>query len=374
MVEEAPVTSESTLSAKKEFINVFLSIGEPTSALRSEKWLSMKRRGLAAFAKSHANTFLRRTNRGIPQEYRWDGWKVAVHYDHYYSIVAPEYEELSSKTNAYSSIIQIDVPRTFPELKIFDEEVQQQLSRILVAYSNYQPEVGYCQGMNFVAGLLLLVSGFNELETYVSFVGLMCEFGLADFYMPSFPLIQKYIQAFDKLTKNMWPGLHVHLKKEEISVAVFLHQWLLTMFVVILPLRTVVTLWDYILFNKLSSVMAVSLGLLHLLTPQMRNLKFEGIMGLLKHIKDTDLKDDIRVGRIIVNQAYRLTHEIGNLDDIISAQEAVSENVPPKFESVNSSNHNAQSVPKERQNILAKIAAKLKLDENFREDTDTADR
>lgn len=70
------------------------------------------------------------------------------------------------------------------------------------------------------------------------------------------------------------------------------------MFVVILPLRTVVTLWDYILFTGLSSVMSVSFGLLHLLIPQMRQLKFEGIMGLLKHIKDTDLKDDIRVGRI----------------------------------------------------------------------------
>lgn len=108
------------------------------------------------------------------------------------------------------------------------------------------------------------------------------------------------------------------------------------MFVVILPLRTVVTLWDYILFTGLSSVMSVSFGLLHLLIPQMRQLKFEGIMGLLKHIKDTDLKDDIRVGRIIVNQAYRIALNHGSFDPFIMSQEDASTNAPPKLDSVRS--------------------------------------
>ncbi|KAK1939654.1 putative GTPase activator protein [Babesia divergens] len=336
MVENVSSRSGSTLSSKKEFINGFLSIGEPCSPLRHEKWVSMRNRGLAAFAKAHWNTLLRRTNRGIPQEFRWESWKVALKFDHYLPIVSSDYEELACKTNEYSTLIQIDVPRTFPELKIFDDEIQQQLSRILVAYSNYHPEIGYCQGMNFVAGLLLLVSGFDELETYVGFVGLMNELGLADFYMPTFPLIQKYIQAFDTITQKMWPGLHRHFQKEEISAAVFLHQWFLTMFVVILPLRTVVTLWDYILFTGLSSVMSVSFGLLHLLMPQMRQLKFEGIMGLLKHIKDTDLKDDIRVGRIIVNQAYRIALNHGSFDPFIMSQEDASTNAPPKLDSVRS--------------------------------------
>ncbi|GFE53959.1 GTPase activator [Babesia ovis] len=321
----------STSSAKSDFISELLSIGEVYSQLREEKWISMINRGLASFANAHWNTFVRRTNRGIPQKYRWASWKVALKFDKYVSLVSSNYMSHASQSNEYTSIIQIDVPRTFPELKIFDVEAQQQLSRILLAYSNYHPEVGYCQGMNFIAGMLLLVSGFNELESYVGFVGLMKELGLAEFYKPTFPLIQKYIRAFDALMAEMWPDLHQHFEREEISVAVFLNQWFLTMFVIILPLRTVVALWDYILFNGLSSVLAVSLGLQYLLAPQMKQLKFEGIMTFSKHIKDADSKDDIRVGRIIVNQAYRISQSRGSLDDFISQQEAL---FTPRMESL----------------------------------------
>nr|BAN65258.1 GTPase activator protein, putative [Babesia bovis] len=314
--------SPITPSAKSDFINELLSIGEVYSPLREEKWVSMMKRGLSSFAKAHWNTFVRRTNRGIPQKFRWESWKVAMKFDENVATASPDYHTFASQPNEYMSIIQIDVPRTFPELQVFDTEAQQQLSRILLAYSNYHPEVGYCQGMNFIAGMILLVSGFNEMESYVGFVGLMKELGLAEFYKPSFPLIQKYIRAFDALTAEMWPDLHRHFEREEISVAVFLNQWFLTMFVIILPLRTVIALWDYILFNGLPSILSVALGLQYLLAPQMKQLKFEAIMTFSKHIKEADSKDDIRVGRIIVNQAYRITQSHGNIDEFIQQQDA----------------------------------------------------
>ncbi|ORM40572.1 EVI5-like protein [Babesia sp. Xinjiang] len=366
--------SQSTSSAKSDFVNELLTIGELYSPLREEKWISMVNRGLAAFAKAHWNTFLRRTNRGIPQKYRWASWKVAVKFNQCFATLAPQYETFASQNNEYTSIIQIDVPRTFPELKIFDVEAQQQLSRILLAYANYHPEVGYCQGMNFVAGMLLLVSGFNETESWVGFVGLMKEFGLAEFYKPSFPLIQKYIRAFEALAAEMWPDLHQHFQREEISVAVFLNQWFLTMFVIILPLRTVVTLWDYILFNGLSSVLAVSLGLQYLLAPQMKQLNFEAIMTFSKNIKDTDSKDDIRVGRIIVNQAYRITHSRGSLDELILQQEALSTprraslgRIVSREEPVATVNSGAR---RSRVNPLAAVVSQLGLMDSPNDDTD----
>ncbi|GIX65523.1 GTPase-activating protein, putative [Babesia caballi] len=381
-------------SSKSDFISELLSIGEPQSALREEKWISMKNRGLAFFAKSHWNTFVRRTNRGIPQKFRWESWKVALKFERYAAMLASNYETVSSQPNEYASIIQIDVPRyASPSLAAlhgrperFPNSKSSMLTRSSsfrafcpqVAYANYHPEVGYCQGMNFVAGMLLLVSGFNEVETYIGFVGLMKEFGLAEFYLPSFPLIQKYIQgecacevlcspvaAFEALTEDMWPDLHRHFQSEEISVAVFLHQWFLTMFVVILPLRTVVALWDYMLYNGLSSVLAVALGLLYLLAPQMKQLKFEGIMGFLKHIKDADSKDDIRVGRIIVNQAYRITLSRGCLDTFILAQQAISTANLPSFTQVvtrsGGESPSSSGISRNHPNPLAAIVSKLGL-------------
>ncbi|XP_954951.1 uncharacterized protein TA03610 [Theileria annulata] len=335
MVENDQCYANKDNSLKADFMYDLLSIGEPYGHLRFQKWKSMSTRGIEAFATTHPNTFLRRTNRGIPQRYRWESWKVALNYNHYFSIVGDLYESYSTKHNEYSSIINIDVPRlsnyslisfrTFPELKVFNKESQNQLHRILSAYGNYQPEIGYCQGMNFVAGLLLLVSGFNEKEAFVAFVGLMNEFKLLEFYKPSFPVIKLYTAGFENLLKRLSPQLYDHLKKEDVSVSVFLNQWFLTLFVASLPLRTVVALWDYMLYNGLSSVLTVSLGLMWLLMPQITRLNFEGILTLLKDIKSSDSKDDLRVGRVIINQAHRISTSTPNLNDYINPSNVFSD-------------------------------------------------
>ncbi len=43
------------------------------------------------------------------------------------------------------------------------------LERILLAYSEYNQNLGYCQGMNFLAGVLLLVQP-TEAEAFAMFV------------------------------------------------------------------------------------------------------------------------------------------------------------------------------------------------------------
>ena len=54
-----------------------------------------------------------------------------------------------------------DIPtgRTFPSYPYFSLAVrigQQALERVLHAYAVRDPEVGYCQGLSFVAGMLLI--------------------------------------------------------------------------------------------------------------------------------------------------------------------------------------------------------------------------
>ncbi|KAK6925174.1 Rab-GTPase-TBC domain [Dillenia turbinata] len=50
-----------------------------------------------------------------------------------------------------------DLPRTFPGHPALDEDGRNALRRLLTAYARHNPFVGYCQAMNFFAGLLLLL-------------------------------------------------------------------------------------------------------------------------------------------------------------------------------------------------------------------------
>ncbi|KAI3677113.1 hypothetical protein L1987_86737 [Smallanthus sonchifolius] len=53
--------------------------------------------------------------------------------------------------------IEKDLPRTFPGHPALNEEGRNSLRRLLLAYARHNPDVGYCQGMNFFAAMLLLM-------------------------------------------------------------------------------------------------------------------------------------------------------------------------------------------------------------------------
>lgn len=69
------------------------------------------------------------------------------------------YGQLVAEHSPYERIIQRDLARTFPSVEMFKQEGgdgQQALERVLKAYSLYDSHVGYCQGLAFLVGPLLM--------------------------------------------------------------------------------------------------------------------------------------------------------------------------------------------------------------------------
>lgn len=66
-----------------------------------------------------------------------------------------EKEKVDRKFCKVYEEIQRDLNRTFHIGKFATEEGQFEIGRVLTALAYIRPEIGYCQGMNFVAGALL---------------------------------------------------------------------------------------------------------------------------------------------------------------------------------------------------------------------------
>lgn len=68
------------------------------------------------------------------------------------------YSGLQNRTSTHEKLIQRDLSRTFPKHDYFqpDGPGQEALFNVIKAYSLYDQEVGYCQGISFVVGALLL--------------------------------------------------------------------------------------------------------------------------------------------------------------------------------------------------------------------------
>lgn len=76
-----------------------------------------------------------------------------------------EYHKLCGETSPYEGLIGKDVGRSFPNVEMFrakDGEGQQMLSCVLKCFSLYDRKIGYCQGLGFVVGPLLMHMGDAE--------------------------------------------------------------------------------------------------------------------------------------------------------------------------------------------------------------------
>ena len=227
---------------------------------------------------------------GPPMKYRWSLWKNRLDLDQYY--IADLFEKMRYLTTSYENDIKKDIHRTFPEEAYFSSELfnylgQEQLFRVLKAIAIYLPNVGYCQGMNFIVAFLLLVNGGNEQEAFWFFVGLARshDYLLMGFFERNFPLLNLYHHVFYEVFKRELPNLHEYLSSQEIPDQLWITKWLLTMFLYSLPPYIVVRIWDYIFSENLFALIKISIGLLKIIEKDLMNLDTLGFDILLRHIK-----------------------------------------------------------------------------------------
>ncbi len=82
---------------------------------------------------------------------------------------------------------------------------KQGLQRVLRAYAAYDPEVNYCQGMNFLAALLLIWMP-SEAEAFGGLVVLMQERGLRELYTTDMSALQVLLPS-SPTCKSFWVSL-----------------------------------------------------------------------------------------------------------------------------------------------------------------------
>ena len=162
---------------------------------------------------------------------------------------------------AFLKVIDKDIPRTLPAHKQASEFVQSgSLRRILVAYCRHHPEVGYCQGMNFVAGLFLLImtSGAGgdsdasemsglESECYWCFDAL-CGKVLKRYYTEDILEVQVDQLVLQQLLEEKFPTVATQMDNLGVSLACVSSSWLLCCFANALPWTTLLRTWDVLLF------------------------------------------------------------------------------------------------------------------------------
>ncbi|EGD77093.1 hypothetical protein PTSG_07431 [Salpingoeca rosetta] len=141
------------------------------------------------------------------------------------------YLDLLVEPSIYIHAIQIDIDRTFPEHPRFASKtsaIKRSLRNCMKAYSILDEDVGYCQGMSFVQGLLLL--HLPEEDAFAAFVSLLYDVGLRNLYMPDMYALQRSLYCFSRLLHDRVPGVFHHLDQFSVEPFLYATPWFLTFF------------------------------------------------------------------------------------------------------------------------------------------------
>ncbi|XP_036858524.2 TBC1 domain family member 1 isoform X7 [Manis javanica] len=230
---------------------------------------------------------------GVPRHHRGEIWKFLAEQYHlkrqFPSKQQPKdtpYKELLKQLTSQQHAILIDLGRTFPTHPYFSAQLgagQLSLYNILKAYSLLDQEVGYCQGLSFVAGILLLHMGEEEAFHMLKF--LMFDMGLRKQYRPDMIILQVQMYQLSRLLHDYHRDLYNHLEEHEIGPSLYAAPWFLTVFASQFPLGFVARVFDMIFLQGSEVIFKVALSLLGSHKPLI--LQHENLETIVDFIKNT---------------------------------------------------------------------------------------
>lgn len=230
---------------------------------------------------------------GVPRHHRGEIWKFLAeqyHLKHQFpNKQQPKdtpYKELLKQLTSQQHAILIDLGRTFPTHPYFSAQLgagQLSLYNILKAYSLLDQEVGYCQGLSFVAGVLLL--HMSEEDAFKMLKFLMFDVGLRKQYRPDMTILQIQMYQLSRLLHDYHRDLYNHLEEHEIGPSLYAAPWFLTMFASQFPLGFVARVFDMLFLQGSEAIFKVALSLLGSHKPLI--LQHENLETIVDFIKNT---------------------------------------------------------------------------------------
>ncbi|XP_050465806.1 TBC1 domain family member 1 isoform X1 [Cataglyphis hispanica] len=230
---------------------------------------------------------------GVPKGKRGEVWQFLaeqfclkqppIDTQHFPNYNTP-YELLLKQLTSQQHAILIDLGRTFPSHPYFSSPLgpgQLALFNLLKAYSLLDHEVGYCQGLSFVAGVLLL--HMAEDQAFFLLRHLMFRRGLRKLYLPDMAALQLHLYQLSRLLHDRLPTIYNHFDKHEVSPTLYAAPWLLTLFASQFPLGFVTRVFDLLFLENSEVLFRVSVALLEEHQDQLLCCdSFEEIMEYLK--------------------------------------------------------------------------------------------
>ncbi|CAH8590735.1 unnamed protein product [Schistosoma intercalatum] len=211
----------------------------------------------------------RRIFKGIPDRFRITVWPLLLCVTDIKNknkdIYAKMLKQALSSSGSLNQI-DLDVNRTFRNTVYFRDRYgprQCALFRVLAAYSVYNSEVGYCQGMSELAGLFLIYIE-DEEDAFWALNQLMTSYryNMHSVYVADFPGLKRLFAHHERIVRKLLPILDKHFTKHDMLTSTYALKWYMQCFLDRLPVTLVLRLWDIYLLEGEKLLLAMAYNIL----------------------------------------------------------------------------------------------------------------
>uniref|UniRef100_A0A3Q3JJ85 Rab-GAP TBC domain-containing protein n=1 Tax=Monopterus albus TaxID=43700 RepID=A0A3Q3JJ85_MONAL len=223
------------------------NVGPPPELVRQReaKWIDIIHQWDRILLKKPSKVKVQ-CQKGIPASLRAKCWPLLCGATDKMKQNSSLYQSLDSQPalQSWVDVIERDLDRQFPFHEMFlskDGHGQRGLFRVLKAYTQYQPEEGYCQAQGPVAAVLLMNMPVEE--------AFWCLVQISEQYLPGYysPLLEGVL--FDaallaRVLKTTCPAAYKHLQHHGVEPLMFATDWLMCLFTRHLPFNTLLRVWD----------------------------------------------------------------------------------------------------------------------------------
>lgn len=218
--------------------------------------------------------------------------------------------------NNDKEMIERDLHRTFPDNIHFKPDVLSQesklhlpaeapllcsLRRVLQAFALYCPRIGYCQSLNFIAGLLLLF--LSEEKTFWMLRIITTEYlpGTHDVSLEGANVdLWILMNALKEHMPSLWTKIGAgdddgSGKPDTGSPPIGLctTSWFMSLFIGTLPIESVLRVWDVLFYEGSRTIFRVALAIFRLGAPRLRAMTdpmeiFQAVQALPRRMLDAN--------------------------------------------------------------------------------------
>lgn len=201
--------------------------------------------------------------KGLPQEYRAEVWWSLLRCEEHKRESPDSYEHLLSREldAKVKSDIETDLARTFPDhIRFRTSAGQAELRNVLRAFALSFPSVGYCQGLNFIAGMMILVFESEE-RSFWAMASAFKRLDVSSYYLDGMKSLRADMKALSTALAKKCPKVAARLDAVGVDLLSICSEWYITWFAKSLPAASLLRVWDVLFLEGDKVFFRVAVGI-----------------------------------------------------------------------------------------------------------------